>query len=76
MTMVAVFQYLIGNTDWSVYKRHNIAIFQQVPSPNPCSRFRMISIFPERERTLCDAAGAAHHSVSAQRVLSRLLPAG
>lgn len=27
MTLVAVFQYLIGNTDWSVWGRHNIAIF-------------------------------------------------
>ena len=35
MTMVAVFEYLIGNTDWSVYKRHNIAIFQQVAEPKP-----------------------------------------
>jgi hypothetical protein len=26
MTLVAVFQYLIGNTDWSVWKRHNIAV--------------------------------------------------
>jgi len=35
MTMVSIFQYLIGNTDWSVYKRHNIAIFQQVAEPKP-----------------------------------------
>src|SRR5882762_355992 len=35
MTLVAVFQYLIGNTDWSVYKRHNIAIFQQLAEPRP-----------------------------------------
>jgi hypothetical protein len=26
MTLVAVFQYLIGNTDWSVWQRHNITI--------------------------------------------------
>jgi hypothetical protein len=26
MTLVAVFQYLIGNTDWSVWGRHNIAL--------------------------------------------------
>jgi len=26
MTLVALFQYLIGNTDWSVWGRHNIAI--------------------------------------------------
>jgi hypothetical protein len=35
MTLVAVFQYLIGNTDWSVWKRHNIAIFQQLAEPRP-----------------------------------------
>lgn len=35
MTLVAVFQYLIGNTDWSVWKRHNIAIFQRVEEPRP-----------------------------------------
>ena len=35
MTLVAVFQYLIGNTDWSVWKRHNIAIFQNVAEPRP-----------------------------------------
>src|SRR5438552_583080 len=35
MTLVAVFQYLIGNTDWSVWKRHNIAIFQKVAEPKP-----------------------------------------
>jgi len=33
MTLVAVFEYLIGNTDWSVWKRHNIAIFQKVAEP-------------------------------------------
>lgn len=33
MTLVDVFQYLIGNTDWSVWKRHNIAIFQQQAEP-------------------------------------------
>jgi len=35
MTLVAVFQYLIGNLDWSVWHRHNIAIFQIVPQPRP-----------------------------------------
>jgi len=35
MTLVAVFQYLIGNTDWSDWKRHNIAIFQPVAQPRP-----------------------------------------
>ena len=35
MTLVAVFEYLIGNTDWSVWKRHNIAIFQPVAEPRP-----------------------------------------
>jgi len=35
MTLVAVFQYLIGNTDWSVWHRHNIAIFQPVAPPRP-----------------------------------------
>jgi hypothetical protein len=28
MTLVAVFQYLIGNSDWSVWGRHNIAILR------------------------------------------------
>src|SRR3989442_9467249 len=35
MTLVAVFQYLIGNLDWSVCHRHNIAIFQTIPQPRP-----------------------------------------
>ncbi len=35
MTLVSVFQYLIGNLDWSVWHRHNIAIFQIVPQPRP-----------------------------------------
>ncbi|HWC74512.1 MAG TPA: hypothetical protein VG454_11295 [Gemmatimonadales bacterium] len=29
MTLVAMFQYLIGNTDWSVWGRHNITILQR-----------------------------------------------
>jgi len=29
MTLVAIFQYLVGNTDWSVWLRHNIAIGQR-----------------------------------------------
>jgi hypothetical protein len=33
MTLVAVFQYLIGNTDWSVWGRHNIAILREVEAP-------------------------------------------
>lgn len=28
MTLVAVFQYMIGNTDWSVWGRHNITILR------------------------------------------------
>jgi len=35
MTLVAVFQYLIGNNDWSVWGRHNIAIFQLSADPRP-----------------------------------------
>jgi hypothetical protein len=35
MTLVSVFQYLIGNSDWSVWKRHNIAIFQRPEEPRP-----------------------------------------
>lgn len=35
MTLVAVFQYMIGNTDWSVWKRHNIALFQKQAEPRP-----------------------------------------
>jgi len=35
MTLVAVFQYLIGNNDWSVWGRHNIAIFQKTADPKP-----------------------------------------
>jgi len=35
MTLVAVFQYLIGNNDWSVWGRHNIAIFQKTEDPKP-----------------------------------------
>lgn len=32
MTLVAVFQYLIGNTDWSVWGRHNIVILRDTAS--------------------------------------------
>jgi hypothetical protein len=32
MTLVALFQYLIGNTDWSVWGQHNIAIFSDTAS--------------------------------------------
>jgi hypothetical protein len=28
LTLVAVFQYLIGNTDWSIWGRHNITVLQ------------------------------------------------
>ncbi|HUC39210.1 MAG TPA: hypothetical protein VMR92_00125 [Gemmatimonadales bacterium] len=35
MTLVAVYQYLIGNNDWSVWKRHNMAIFQRQADPKP-----------------------------------------
>lgn len=33
LTLVAVFQYLIGNTDWSVWGRHNIAILRDAQAP-------------------------------------------
>lgn len=33
MTLVAMFQYLIGNTDWSVWGRHNIAIMRRTSEP-------------------------------------------
>jgi hypothetical protein len=32
MTIVALFQYLIGNTDWSVWGQHNIAVFSDTAS--------------------------------------------
>lgn len=28
MTMVALFEYMVGNTDWSVYANHNIKLMQ------------------------------------------------
>jgi hypothetical protein len=34
MTLVSVFQYLIGNTDWSVWVRHNIAVLRSTADPN------------------------------------------
>jgi hypothetical protein len=34
MTLVAVFQYLIGNTDWSVWGRHNISILREAGAPH------------------------------------------
>jgi hypothetical protein len=34
MTLVSVFQYLIGNTDWSVWGRHNIAIVSMKAEPH------------------------------------------
>jgi hypothetical protein len=33
MTLVAVFEYLIGNTDWSVWGRHNIVILRDSGPP-------------------------------------------
>ena len=35
MTMLSVFQYMIGNTDWSVPALHNIDLIQSEPSDNP-----------------------------------------
>jgi hypothetical protein len=35
MTLVAVYEYLIGNNDWSVWQRHNMAIFQRKEDPKP-----------------------------------------
>jgi len=35
MTLVAVFQYLIGNNDWSIRGRHNMAIFQKTADTKP-----------------------------------------
>jgi len=34
MTLVAMFQYLIGNTDWSVWGRHNIALVRKTAEPH------------------------------------------
>jgi hypothetical protein len=33
MTLVAMFQYFIGNSDWSVWGRHNIAILRRTQPP-------------------------------------------
>lgn len=35
MTLVAVFEYLIGNNDWSVRGRHNMAVFQKTTDSKP-----------------------------------------
>jgi hypothetical protein len=34
MTLVAMFQYLIGNCDWSVWGRHNIALMRTTAEPH------------------------------------------
>lgn len=34
MTLVAVYEYLIGNTDWSVWGRHNISVLRGVAEPH------------------------------------------
>jgi len=34
MTLVAIFEYMIGNTDWSVYANHNIKLIQDSGSVN------------------------------------------
>jgi hypothetical protein len=34
ITLVAVFEYLIGNTDWSVWGRHNISILREAGAPH------------------------------------------
>jgi hypothetical protein len=39
MTLVAMFQYLIGNTDWSVWGRHNIALMRRTTGPPPQTIF-------------------------------------
>lgn len=33
MTMVAMFEYMVGNTDWSVYANHNIKLMQDTAAP-------------------------------------------
>jgi hypothetical protein len=33
MTMVALFEYMVGNTDWSVYANHNIKLMQDTSNP-------------------------------------------
>lgn len=35
ITLVALFEYLIGNLDWSVWGRHNIVILQENKEPKP-----------------------------------------
>ncbi len=35
MTLIAVFQYFIGNTDWSVWALHNIVLVDIPPNPFP-----------------------------------------
>ncbi len=34
MTLVAMFEYMIGNTDWSVYANHNIKLLQDTGAAN------------------------------------------
>lgn len=34
MTLVAVYEYLIGNTDWSVWGRHNISVLRGLAEPH------------------------------------------
>ena len=34
MTLVAIFEYMIGNTDWSVPHYHNVKLMRPVSSPN------------------------------------------
>jgi hypothetical protein len=35
MTMLSVFQYMIGNTDWSVWALHNVVMLKENPSALP-----------------------------------------
>lgn len=35
MNLLAIFQYMIGNTDWSVFRQHNIKIISIAPDDRP-----------------------------------------
>jgi len=48
MTFVAVFQYMIGNTDWSVWNDTTSRSSRRPRSLARCSPCHTITIFPER----------------------------
>ena len=72
-TLMTIFEYMIGNTDMSMYLLHNVVLVQ-TPKKDHVSRAVRLRLLGPGRRALRDSRQAVQHHVGPRSCVSRSLP--